>query len=155
MVREAPFGDVELRRRDAEVEQEAVDPVDSGLDQKLVQVAEVALEETVACARNLALEALGGGGKRHVVLVDADGQALWRHATGELDRVACPSQRAVADDLARLGVQPVQDLLEHHGYVRKCCCQFAHSTHPNINASRSLSKSSYFSCHLSAFQMAK
>ena len=77
--------------------------------------------------RHLALEALGGSGKRHVVLVDADGQAVRRHAAGELDRVAGPSERAVADDVPGLGVQLAQDLPQHHGYVPVFIC---HALHP-------------------------
>jgi hypothetical protein len=117
VVREAPVGYVELRRRDPEVEEEAVYAGHLSFDQKLVEVAEVALEEPMAGAGHLAAEAFRCGGKSHIVLVDSDREASRSNALGQSDRVPRSSERAVADNLSRLGVQGLQHLGEHDGIM--------------------------------------
>ena len=70
VVRETPLGDIELRARDAQVKEEAVDSGNLGLDEQVVHVAKVAFEEP-----DLGLRCLGGKARLrclegHVVLVD-------------------------------------------------------------------------------------
>jgi hypothetical protein len=43
--REAPLRPVELRRRDAEIEQDAVDPLDPACIEDLAQIAEIGVDE--------------------------------------------------------------------------------------------------------------
>ena len=98
-----------------------------GLDEELIEGTEVALEEAVLAAGQLALEALRRRGEGHVVLVDANREPIGLDSLGHLDRVSGPSQGAVADDLTRLGVELGQNLVQHHGYVPIFHCQDSHS----------------------------
>jgi hypothetical protein len=133
VVGEAPVGDIELRRGDAEVEEEAVDPWHLRLDEELVEVAEVALQEQVARLGDLAREAFGRGGERHVVLVDPDGEPLRGDPPCELDRMPGPSEGAVADRLPPPWAQVFENLLEHDWYVPIFSCQ---DLHPGLTRHR-------------------
>ena len=88
MERESPLGNIELRAAYAQVKEEAIDAGNLRLDKKVVQVSEVALEELVLRLRDLALEALGGCGEGHVVLVDADREPFRGDLLCQLHRVS-------------------------------------------------------------------
>ena len=87
-----------MRRRNAQVEQEAIDPGHLGRAKQLVQVAEVALQQLVRYAGNLAVQTGASGLEGHVVLIDAEQKAGLPHLRGHLYRMAGTAKGAVADD---------------------------------------------------------
>ncbi len=126
---ESPGGDVKLRGRNAEVEENPIDPRHLGPYQQLVEITKVAFEKLDA--RTFLLrertEALACGRESGVVLIDAYQEAVCAQASSRFARMSCAAERCVHEDVPWFECESFEALGEQDRCVPVFVCHAAHA----------------------------
>ncbi len=106
-------------RRDAEVEQDAIDDRRSHAPENVIEMAEIVVHDVDFAGK--AREPFFCSRDGFLILVDADETAAFRKEGGDARGMTRAAERAVHVDAVGLDGEAIDDLLWHHADVMEFC----------------------------------